>query len=666
MSEAPITDADREHWAFAPLLPPELPDVKDEGKWARTPVDQFVLAKLEEKGIAPQAEANWDTLVRRLSFDLTGLPPDRGAGVPPAEYGNGTRSVPTTYYSPDEYERLVDRLLASPAYGERWAQHWLDLARFADTDGFEHDKVRPEAWKYRDWVIAALNADLPYDEFVRMQIAGDMIQGSGFRVQDGRGQRSEVRGQEKENPKSEIQNRKSEIATMFCLAGPDMPDINSQEERRHYLLNEMTATVGSAFLGLQVGCAQCHDHKYDPISQADFYRLRAFFESAVELKKDASVSVLREQEKPVESRFWIRGDFRQPGALVSATFPRIANPQNDSPSAESPRLALANWLTRPDHPLTCRVMANRMWQHHFGRGIVETPSDFGILGSSPTHPELLDWLATELVRCGWSMKSIHRRIVTSSVYRQGGQVQSPKSEVQSDSPLRTVGSELYDHFPRRRLDGETIRDAMLAAAGLLDRQAGGPGVMPPLPKELTSTLLGGQWKDDPREANHYRRSIYLFARRNLRYPVFDTFDRPDANASCPARSVSTTALQSLQMVNSEFALHCARYLAGQAERSGFGVPGSGQQSVDRSQQSRQDKVVRWLVRRVFGREATEGEVQRLDKFLNNQTDLLRREGRDSVALALPINGDFFDPYAGAALVDLCLALFNASEFVYVD
>jgi hypothetical protein len=643
--ELPITDADREHWAFAPLVRPEVPVAKDEGQWVRSAIDRFVLTKLEEKRIRPQGEADWDTLVRRLSFDLTGLPPEvRGAGVSPA--ADGTRSVPATD-SPDAYERLVDRLLASPAYGERWAQHWLDLARFAETDGFEHDKIRPEAWKYRDWVIAALNADLPYGEFVRLQLTGDREQETGDR------------GQETENPKSEIRNLKSEIATTFVLAGPDMPDINSQDERRHYLLNEMTATVGSVFLGLQVGCAQCHDHKYDPISQADFYRLRAFFESAVDLKKDVSVNILKEQDKPVESRLWIRGDHRQPGALVSAAFPRIANPRNENPTTENPRLALANWLTRPDHPLTSRVIVNRLWQHHFGRGIVDTPSDFGLLGSSPSHPDLLDWLATEFVRCGWSMKTMHRRIVNSSVYRQnsargGVGEESERKLLPLPPPLSTpvIDRSLLATFPRRRLDGEAIRDAMLAAAGLLDRHAGGPGVMPPLPGELTGTLLKGQWKEDERQASHYRRSIYLFARRNLRYPIFETFDRPDANASCPQRSVSTTALQSLQMVNSEFALLCARHLAAAA-----GSPKSKAQSPnsEAGEPGSASSPVRWLVRRVFNREAPEREIQLLEEFLARQTELLRREGRDPAALVLPIGGHADDPYAAAALVDLCLA-----------
>jgi hypothetical protein len=711
ISEAPITQADREHWAFGPLSRPPLFALASKQRPARSAVDLFILAKLKEEGSGPAEEADGDTLLRRLSFDLTGLPPsDRGAGLSPAvtdpREGNpapvegtstdGTLSAPATDW-PDEYERQVDRLLASPAYGERWAQHWLDLARFAETDGFEHDKLRPDAWKYRDWVIAALNADMPYDEFVRLQLAGDVdASESGLATLD--------------------TGLSGAIATTFCLAGPDMPDLNSQEERRHYVLNELAATVGAVFLGLQVGCAQCHDHKYDPISQADFYRLRAFFEPAVHVKKDVSLSVLREEGTKPESRLWIRGDHRQPGPLVAAEFPRIANAGGQKPNGEHPRLALARWLAQPDHPLTSRVMANRIWQHHFGRGIVQTPSDFGLLGSPPTHPELLDWLATELVRCGFSIKTLHRRIVHSATYRQAGDVQSPRSRVQSPSskiqsqeagigarepsPQSEVGDpqSLYARFPRQRLSGETIRDAMLATAGLLDRRAGGSGVMLPLPQELAATLLKGQWKEDGREANHYRRSIYLFARRNLRYPIFETFDRPDANASCPARSQSTTALQSLQMVNSEFTLLCARHLAGLAlhsspgeprdsglsnrepggldPRQGAGEPPAGEQreqTVSPASESARRQRLGWLVRRAFGREARRGELEMMESFLQRQTELLRREGRSTSELALPISPQAEggrppedNPYAAAALVDLCLALYNASEFCYVD
>jgi hypothetical protein len=604
--EAAITDADREHWAFRPVERPALPAVK-EAAWPRNGIDAFVLAKVEEEGLAPAPQASRATLLRRLSFDLTGLPPSPEALTPFEEDD-----------SPDAYERLVDRLLASPAYGERWAQHWLDLARFAETDGFEHDKLRPEAWKYRDWVIGALNADMPYDEFVTRQVAGD--EGSGFRVQGS------------ENAKSKIRNLKSEIATMFVLAGPDMPDINDQLERRHNLLNEVTATVGSVLLGLQMGCAQCHDHKYDPISQADFYRLRAVFESAVPpLKRDVPVNTLTEQKDAPPARFWIRGDHRRPGVEVEARFPRIAAQPGTAGQASSgtPRSEFAGWLFADANPLTPRVMANRLWQHHFGRGIFETPSDVGLINAGPTHPLLLDWLAVELRDGGWGLKRMQRLILGSAAYRQ------------TAAP--------------RRLDGESLRDAMLSAAGLLSSDRGGPGVRPPLPPELVGTLLKDQWKASPREAEHYRRSIYVFARRNLRYPIFEAFDRPDGNASCPVRSRSTTAPQSLVLLNSEFSLLAARHLAGRILKS--------QEPKNQEPKSLAESL--YLL--TLSRRPSAEETAAMTKFLADQREQLAAEARLSGGLALPIGcSDSADPHAAAALVDACLALFNASEFLYVD
>ncbi|HWL74909.1 MAG TPA: DUF1549 domain-containing protein, partial [Burkholderiaceae bacterium] len=286
ISEAPITDDDREHWAFRPLIRPEQPVVAN-AAWCLNPIDKFILAALEREGLSPMPPADRTTLIRRVTLDLTGLPPK------PEEIDAFLADQ-----SVDAYERLIDRLLASPAYGERWAQHWLDLARFAETDGFEHDKLRPQAWRYRQWVIDAANTDMPYDEFVRLQIAGDELK--------------------PDEPSAAV-------ATGFGLCGPDMADINSQDERRHVLLNDMTATVGSVFLALQLGCAQCHDHKYDPISQADFYRLRAFFEPALQLEETKFGRTLLTDSKPRQSYFWIRGDFRRQGPEVQPAFVRIAD-----------------------------------------------------------------------------------------------------------------------------------------------------------------------------------------------------------------------------------------------------------------------------------------------------------------------------------------------------
>jgi hypothetical protein len=610
--EREIEPSDREHWSFRPVRQTSTPVVQNNA-WLRTSIDSFILARLEKRELTPVIEADRATLLRRLSFDLRGLPPSL-AEIERFEEDN----------SPDAYERLVDRLLASPACGESWAQHWLDLARYADTDGFEHDKVRPDAWKYRDWVIAALNADLPYDRFVAEQLAGDLL-GSP------------------EGP----------TATMFCLAGPDMPDINDQAERRHTLLNDMTATVGSVLLGLQLGCAQCHDHKYDPLSQADFYRLRAVFEPAVPLlKRDVPCNMLSNQNDTPAAKFWVRGDHRRPGADVPPGFPRIASAGDawkSSGDTGKVRLELSQWLFRESNPLAARVIVNRVWQHHFGRGLFETSSDAGLLGASPSHPELLDHLACNLREQGWSLKQLHREIVCSATYRQASKSNGDASwmkRLQLDPQ-----NERLSRFPRRRLEGETLRDSMLAAAGLLSSERGGSGVMPPLPKELVDTLLKGQWTESPRPADHYRRSVYLFARRNLRYPVFDAFDRPDANASCPVRTRSTTATQSLIQFNSELSLVAARHLAGRVLA----------EATDPAAQ------VEMLYRYAYSRRPTANESAALTRFLAEQRERIATEKRSVKDLVLPVpltSGG--DEHQLAALVDACLAVLNSSAFLYLD
>ncbi|MGD9854314.1 MAG: DUF1549 and DUF1553 domain-containing protein [Planctomycetaceae bacterium] len=614
-SEEPIVEIDRRHWSFEPLIRPALPPVRESG-WCCTPVDRFILARLEQEELQPMPEADRLTLLRRVAFDLTGLPPTlEEIDAFLADEGFGA------------YERLVDRLLASPAYGERWAQHWLDLARFAETDGFEHDKVRPQAWRYRDWVIDALNADVPYDRFVQLQLAGDELRAS---------------------------DADAHVATGFLLCGPDMPDINLQEERRHVFLNDMTGTVAEVLLALRMGCAQCHDHKTDPISQYDFYRLRAFFDS-LDLFRDHPVpnrSSPDQQPLPLrivhnaagsrpESRLWIRGDFRRPGPPVEASFPRIVSVsltavpdgEHSSPPVSS-RSSLAEWITREDNPLTARVIVNRVWQHHFGVGIAATPSDFGIMGDPPTHPELLDWLATEFLEQNWSLKALHRLLVTSAVYRTAS-----RPEVGETAALRSQHddwSRLHDVDPdnaflgrarRRRLEGEAIRDAMLSVSGQLNREARGPGIRPPLAPEITSTLLKNQWPvtDDPRE--YTRRSLYLFVRRNLRYPLFDVFDKPDPNLSCSRRSETTIAPQALHLLNSEFALDCAERLADRISAA--------------SNDAREQITI--CYRLAYGRPPTIEEQAAAQQFLR------------------PGEGE-----PRTALIDLCLAVFNTNEFVYFD
>ena len=595
-TEPALTDSDREHWAYRTPLRPTPPEVRDT-EWCRTPIDRFILAKLEEAGLRPAAEAEPAALLRRVTFDLTGLPPT------PEEIAAFARE--------GDYEKVVDRLLASRAYAEHWAQHWLDLARYADSDGYEHDLTRPEAWRYRDWVIDALDRDLPVDEFLRLQIAGDELKPG---------------------------DEQATIATGFLLCGPDMPDINLAAERRSMVLNEMTGTFASALLGLQLGCAQCHDHKFDPLSQADFYRLRACFETSEFLSRGRKEEEDAEDDAKPEtrrvfraargatepSRMLIRGDFTRPGPIVEADVPRVANLQgarfasygSSELGRSGRRSSLAFWLTRRDHPLTSRVFVNRVWQEHFGFGIVRTSNDFGYIGDEPTHPELLDWLARELVDGGWSLKNLQRVIVLSAVYRQA-------SAAGIAAKSRDPENRLLSHYPRRRLDGEAIRDAMLAAGGQLSDRRGGPGVMPSLPKELLGTIRKDHWKTSADEEDHRRRSIYLFVRRNLRLPLLEAFDRPDTMASCPRRNRSTVAPQALVLLNSEFSQQTATALAAFLEAA--------------AREPREQARLGYL--RTLGREPTSAEAA-------DAVDLIEADR--------------------LGLDDFCLALFNLNEFVYVD
>lgn len=607
-----------EHWAYRSVVRPPIPAVTDRD-WPRRPLDRFVLARLEAAGLRPAAEADRATWLRRVTFDLTGLPPT------PQEIDRflGDRDH-------DAAERVVDRLLGSPDYGRRWAQHWLDVARFAETDGFEHDKPRPDAWRYRDWVVAAFNGDMPYDRFLSLQIAGDLF---------------------------EPGDPEAAIATAFCLAGPDMPDINSQVERKHVLLNEITGTVGAAVMSLQVGCAACHDHKFDPISQADFYQLRAFFDPAVDVRRNRSVDYLQGVEGGATmSHVAIRGDWRRTGAEVSPAFLGVIGDRGIMPGGAAgadgadggesdlsgyDRRDLARWLTDPRHPLTARSIVNRVWQHHFGRGLVATPNDFGVTGARPTHPDLLDYLATELVRRRWSLKGLHREIVLSATYRtQGFDVTRGvdwKTLLAEDPENRLLG-----RFPRRRLEGEAIRDAMFAVSGALDHRHGGPGVMPPLPEELQRTLLKGQWKASERPADHYRRSIYLFARRNLPYPFLSTFDRPVADTSCAARARSTTAPQALFLLNSAITSEAAGRLA------------------ERLREEHPDDISGRIVGayvRLFGRPPGDEELDQAVAFL--------RSRRDQPPGELPSDADAVADDR-LAFRELCRGLLNANPFVYVD
>ncbi|MEO7649078.1 MAG: DUF1549 and DUF1553 domain-containing protein, partial [Bryobacteraceae bacterium] len=586
------TPADRRHWAFVRRSQPEVPQfsLAVERAFVRNPVDAFILARLKKEGLLHSSRANNATLIRRLSFDLTGLPPT------PQEVTAFTGDK-----SPDAYSKLVERLLASPHYGERWGQHWLDIVRYAETDGFEYDTHRRDSWRYRDYVVRAFQNDKPYDRFLTEQLAGDEI-----------------------GPKEE----ETIIAAGFNRLGPVRKNAGNQEvaSSRNEVLTEMTNVVGSAFLGVTLGCARCHDHKFDPIKQSDYYRIQAFFATAqdkdvlratpeeqalwkaqvepieAEIKKlkasmkgrtpdereeiqkrmddlqekmpeplTALYSVANDPERKAPIHLLARGDYQNKGDRVGMRPLGVLLPDNTPELPETlnkPRAELARWVTGPDNPLTARVMVNRMWHYHFGKGIVATPNDFGRMGSRPSHPELLDFLANEFVKSGFSIKHVHRLIVNSSTYQQA-----------SDAPLSATAAEkdpdnkLLWKFNRRRLDAEEIRDAMLAASGALNAKQGGPSVILPIDKELVRALYKpSQWAVTPDQAEHTRRSIYLIAKRNLRLPFMEVFDAPDALGSCPRRDSSTHAPQALELLNGSLANEQAELLAARLAREAGPAP----------------------------------------------------------------------------------------------
>ena len=536
-SEQPLDSTDNgrksKHWSFQPIVRHDPPAVKN-GHWPRTPIDAFILAKLEEKSIAPAAQADRITLLRRLSFDLTGLPPTI-AEVD--EFVNDSR--------PDAYEQLVDRLLASPHYGERWGRWWLDQARYADSDGYSNDEARV-MWKYRDWVIDAFNRDLPFDQFVVEQLAGDLL------------------------PNPTVAQR---IATGFHRNTQTYSEGDSAtEEYRIENVVDRVSTTGVVFLGLTLGCARCHDHKFDPISQREFYELFAFFNNQDEPKVDVPANgwdalptegdrpatttalVLAERAEARETHIHLRGDFLSHGRQVFPQVPSVLPPL--PPNAKKPtRVDLARWLVSAENPLTTRVITNRMWQVFFGKGIVETDDDFGTQGERPTHPQLLDWLASEFQRLGWSTKQLHRLIVTSAVYRQASQV---RPELVAVDPR----NQWLARQNRLRLDAELVRDAALAASGLLSPKIGGPSVYPPQPKSVMRLTQHAKRKWNTSTGDdRYRRGMYTFFWRLTPHPLLMAFNAPDSATTCTRRPRANTPLQSLMLLNDEGFIEAAQALA---------------------------------------------------------------------------------------------------------
>jgi len=716
-----FTAEQRSYWALQKVTRPALPAVHNPG-WVRNPIDAFVVSQLEAKGLTPSPPADRVTLIRRVSLDLIGLPPT------PEEV-----EAFLADRSPNAYENVVDRLLGSPNYGERWARHWLDLARYAESEGFKSDETRPNAWRYRDYVIDALNHDKPYDRFVQEQIAGDELW--------------------PEDPGARV-------ATAFNRHYPDESNARNLLQRRQEILNDITDTVGSVFLGLTYGCARCHNHKFDPILQADYYRLQAFFaniramddfaligpqairrrqeqmtvweEKTQSIRNEMSAIVAPKRKQMVDELFakypreiqdailkpagertpiewqmyykakpymnpsddevfenlkekdksrWSNlnaeltkyanlypgdlpvgtgiadvsrqapethvlsvGVYDAPKEKVEPGFLTILDPSPARVSTPSGiestgrRTALASWLTDPQNPLPARVMVNRLWHYHFGRGIVATPSDFGSMGERPTHPALLDWLASELVRRRWSLKAMHRLMVTSNTYQQ--------SSLFNETATKADPQDLWLwRFPRQRLEAEVIRDSALWVSGRLNLEMSGPSIFPELPPGMESR---GGWRVTDSVPERDRRSVYVFVRRNTRYPLFEAFDMPDTHESCARRNVTTTAPQALSLLNSRLTLEWAQAFAGRV------LAAAGASTEDQ---------IDTAFRLAYSRRPESSEKEIAKAFFKRQRDLLSEKPQDQLAMPTASSASS-DPLSAAALVDFCHVLINSNEFVY--
>jgi hypothetical protein len=558
-----------QHWSFVKPELPALPEVRKR-EWVRNPIDVFILARLEKEGIAPSAEADARTLLRRASLDVTGLPPT------PKEVLDflGDKNTPA-------WEEAVNDLLASPHYGERWGRHWLDMARYADSNGYSIDSART-IWKYRDWVIDAFNRDMPFDQFTIEQLAGDLL------------------------PQATADQK---VATGFHRNTQinEEGGIDKEQFRIESVVDRVN-TTGATWLGLTVGCAQCHDHKFDPITQQEYFEMFAFLNNqdepnltlgteqdnkrveehnakikeledqireqekdlarfTNEVKKASaqlakmkrsspkvtSTMVLAERKEPRESYIHIKGDFTRKGDVVGPGVLKAVLPLKASGGTTN-RLDLARWVVDRENPLTARVLVNRIWLHYFGRGLVETENDFGSQGTLPTHPELLDWLAVELMENGWSQKHIHRLILNSATYRQSSNARPDLVNVDANNYLLARQN-------RIRLDSEVVRDVGLAASGLFTAKIGGPSVFPPQPDGVMN--LGQsrrEWKASE-GPDRYRRGMYTFFWRATPHPSLTVFDAPDAFSACTRRARSNTPLQSLTLLNDRAQYEFAQALA---------------------------------------------------------------------------------------------------------
>jgi len=732
-----ITGKDRQFWSFIKPARPATKPVKDR-RWIRNEIDGFVLNKLEQNGLRPNRSASPRELLRRVYFDLTGLPPS------PEETAEFLRNP-----SDAAYARVVDRLLASRHYGERWGRHWLDLARYADSGGYEFDYDRPHAWRYRDYVIKSFNEDKPYNRFIIEQLAADQ-------------------------PDGVEANLEALIPTGFVRNGPTVDNANNEETRMDEL-DDMVTTTSSVFLGLTVGCARCHDHKYDPIPQRDYYRMQAVFfpfqktEAVMVSKEEEAVYKARNKEidellkpykqriaaieKPVRQRlldekveFHVRlagmssgfegkakeqyreetakrfardvnlqpeeieallspgdlkarkeiqseidktnrtrpkllpaamgvtdkddpgkayllerGDWRNKGAEVQPGLPQVLAGDNNL-DLKNRRRQLAEWIASADNPMTARVAVNRIWQYHFGKGIVKTPSDFGATGDRPSHPELLDWLAVEFMEPtrnasdratgrrgdganpqsstsngrnpqskGWSWKAMHRLILLSNAYRQS-------SRFNEQAAAKDPENRLLWRMNPRRLEAEPLRDSILAVSGKLNREMFGPGIYPRIDPDVINTGSRPRWPLDAKDDHDtWRRSVYIFVKRSVILPLIEVFDCPATVVSGPVRAVSTVSPQALALINNEFVLQQAGFFA--------------ERVVKEAGEDKRAQVVR-AFKIALGRAPSVKEIEWSLSFLKSQADGYSQREDEKPEVS--------------ALRDFCHAVINLNEFVYVD
>ena len=607
---APSLEEGRKHWAFQSLKTGPMPEVK-RAAWLQNDLDRFILAKLEEAGLKPSPELDRAALIRRVTLDLIGLPPT------PEEVEAFVQDN-----SPGAYEAVIDRLLASPHYGERWGRHWLDLARYADTSGFHNDLDRPYAWKYRDYVIRSFNDDKPYARFVMEQIAGDEVEGA---------------------------DEQTLIATGFCRNGSSNDDNMGKNpealaQYRADQLDDVISTTSSVFLGLTIGCARCHDHKTEPILAKDYYSLMAIFNGTERLGLPSGATDAKDKKvtetakvmalivtKPAvpATHVLLRGLAANRGDEVYAAVPVVLSIKSvkfPEPKGKTSlrRKTLAEWITAPSHPLTWRVMVNRVWQHHFGAGLVETPSNFGFSGMKPTHPELLDYLAAQFIAKGGRLKPLHKLMLMSATYRQQS---SGNERGQALDPM----NHLLWRMNKQRMEAEVVRDSILSVSGKLNRTQGGPGFKPRIRAELLDASQRNKWPVIKAEAKeHWRRSVYIYVKRQLLMPSLELFDAPTTTDSCALRMQSTVPTQALVLMNDEFVEDQAGYLARRAmAEAGDGLPGI----VDR------------LFMLTLSRKPTTKRLEQALAFLQSREEVSDRP---------------------SALRDLSQVLLNSSEFIYIE